>query len=297
MDTGEEANNPVGDLAEQWLLEAQDEQKNTSVGLSVEALDVRFSGTRKSLWRKPDDFIALNKISFDVKPGSIMGLVGESGSGKSTVAKTITGLIEPKAGTMTLGNESLPSGKARNRKDPSRRLIQMVFQDPYSSLNSRHKIGSILTEPLWFYGLEKDSVKRQELAASMLALVGMAPDAIDKYPHQFSGGQRQRIAVARALLARPQFLICDEPTSALDVSIQAEILNLLKDLQSKFGLTILFISHNLSVVRQMADEVIVLRNGVIEETGKTEDLYERPQAEYTKKLLALTPVMPKDWAM
>lgn len=291
----------TGDLAEQWLLEekglSDDEQKELSIGLSIEALDVRFAETRKSLWCKPEDFIALDKISFNVKPGSIMGLVGESGSGKSTVAKTITGLITPNSGTMMLGNEPLPAGKSRSRKHPSRRIIQMVFQDPYSSLNSRHKIGSILTEPLWFYGLEKDLAKRQELAASMLALVGMAPDAIDKYPHQFSGGQRQRIAVARALLARPRFLICDEPTSALDVSIQAEILNLLKDLQSKFGLTILFISHNLSVVRQMADDMVVLRNGMIEEAGKTEDLFERPQAEYTKKLLSLTPVMPKDWAL
>jgi len=129
----------------------------------------------------------------------------------------------------------------------------------------------------------------------MLELVGMPSDAIDKYPHQFSGGQRQRIAVARALLARPRFLICDEPTSALDVSIQAEILNLLKDLQSKFGLSILFISHNLSVVRQMADDMVVLRNGLIEESGKTQDLFDAPSAQYTKKLLALTPMMPKAW--
>lgn len=295
-----EANGTVsGKLAEQWLLEEQalpeGGNKELSIGLSISELDVRFAGTRKSLWRKPDDFIALDKISFRVEPGSIMGLVGESGSGKSTVAKTITGLITPNSGTMKLGDEVLPGGKFRERKHPSRRLIQMVFQDPYSSLNSRHKIGSILMEPLWFYGLEKDPARRQELVASMLALVGMSPDAIEKYPHQFSGGQRQRIAVARALLARPRFLICDEPTSALDVSIQAEILNLLKDLQSKFGLTILFISHNLSVVRQMADEMVVLRNGVIEEAGKTEDLFEFPQAEYTKKLLSLTPITPKEW--
>ncbi|WP_296594729.1 dipeptide/oligopeptide/nickel ABC transporter ATP-binding protein, partial [Roseibium sp.] len=146
----------------------------------------------------------------------------------------------------------------------------MIFQDPYSSLNSRHRIGSILAEPLWLYGLVPEAEERREIAAAMLDLVGMSPDAIDKYPHQFSGGQRQRIAVARALLARPRFLICDEPTSALDVSIQAEILNLLKDLQSKFGLSILFISHNLAVVRQMSDDVVVLRNGRIEEAGPAE---------------------------
>ena len=171
----------------------------------------------------------------------------------------------------------------------------MVFQDPYSSLNSRHCIGKSLTEPLWFYGLIKDLAERENMAASMLSLVGMQPDAITKYPHQFSGGQRQRIAVARALLARPRFLICDEPTSALDVSIQAEILNLLKDVQERFGLTILFISHNLAVVRQMADDTAVLQNGKIEEVNTTEALYENPQAEYTKLLMGQTPVMPKSW--
>lgn len=221
-----------------------------------------------------------------------MGLVGESGSGKSTLAKTITGLITPSHGTITLGDTALPFGKSRSRHHLSRQLVQMVFQDPYSSLNSRHRVGDILTEPLWFYGFIKDAEEREKLAASMLSLVGMQPDAITKYPHQFSGGQRQRIAVARALLARPRFLICDEPTSALDVSIQAEILNLLKDLQTKFGLTILFISHNLAVVRQMADETTVLRNGKIEEVGETHAVYTAPKAEYTKSLLALTPVMP-----
>jgi peptide/nickel transport system ATP-binding protein len=171
----------------------------------------------------------------------------------------------------------------------------MIFQDPYSSLNSRHSVGDILTEPLWFYGFIKNPVERKNMAASMLSLVGMPPDAINKYPHQFSGGQRQRIAVARALLARPRFLICDEPTSALDVSIQAEILNLLKELQATFGLTILFISHNLAVVRQMADDTAVLRNGSVEEVNTTDAVYEAPQAEYTKSLLAQTPVMPPSW--
>jgi peptide/nickel transport system ATP-binding protein len=171
----------------------------------------------------------------------------------------------------------------------------MVFQDPYSSLNPRHRIRGILTEPLWYYNFIKDTAERENLAASMLSLVGMPPDAITKYPHQFSGGQRQRIAVARALLARPRFLICDEPTSALDVSVQAEILNLLKELQARFGLTILFISHNLAVVRQMADETAVLRNGKIEEVNTTEAVYETPQAEYTKLLLGLTPKIPESW--
>ncbi|GAA6177577.1 ABC transporter ATP-binding protein [Sulfitobacter pacificus] len=282
-----------GNAAEQWLLEGQ---QHDLTGLSLQNLTVRFASPRTSLFHKPPPYVALDDVTLNIKPGSIMGLVGESGSGKSTLAKAITGLVTPSSGAMMLGDTELPFGKSRSRHHPSRQLVQMVFQDPYSSLNSRHRIGAILTEPLWFYGFVKDTREREKLAASMLALVGMQPDAITKYAHQFSGGQRQRIAVARALLARPRFLICDEPTSALDVSIQAEILNLLKDLQTKFGLTVLFISHNLAVVRQMADETAVLRNGKIEEIGDTHTLYTAPQAAYTKSLLELTPVMPTSWA-
>jgi len=292
----EDADTPgqsAGQKAEDWLLEGQ---RGDLTGLTLDNLTVRFAGARTSLFRKPEPYVALDAVSLDIRPGSIMGLVGESGSGKSTLAKAITGLIKPSDGTMHLGDAVLPGGKARPRAHPSRQLVQMVFQDPYSSLNSRHPISKILAEPLWFYGFVTDADARHELIASMLALVGMQPDAIDKYPHQFSGGQRQRIAVARALLARPRFLICDEPTSALDVSIQAEILNLLKDLQAKFGLTILFISHNLAVVRQMADDTAVLRNGKIEEVGVTEQVYEAPKADYTKSLLALTPVMARQAA-
>lgn len=278
--------------AERWLL---DGQREPPTGLAIDGLTVRFVGARTSLWRKPEPFIALDNVTLHVKPGTIMGLVGESGSGKSTLAKAITGLIKPVSGTMRLQDNDLPQGKARRRDHPSRRLIQMVFQDPFSSLNARHRIGYILGEPLRHYGFEPDAGQRRQLVANMLDLVGLTTDAIDKYPHQFSGGQRQRIAVARALLARPKFLICDEPTSALDVSIQAQILNLLKDLQATFGLTILFISHNLAVVRQMADDVTVLRNGRVVETGAVEDVFEHPKATYTKELLALTPVTPSDW--
>ena len=268
-----------GDAAEAWLLGGE---RDVPIGLTLDGINVAFPGVRTSIWRKPDAYMALNDISFDVTPGSVMGIVGESGSGKSTLAKTLTGLIKPISGTMTLGGAPLPGGKARSRHHPSRQLIQMVFQDPFSSLNSRHRIGAILSEPLWLYGLVEDKDARRALCADMLELVGMAPEAIDKYPHQFSGGQRQRIAVARALLARPKILICDEPTSALDVSIQAQLLNLFKDLQSAFGLTVIFISHNLSVVRQMADDMVVLRNGRIQETGPSEAVYQTPQADYTK---------------
>ena len=281
-----------GDTAERWLLEGQ---QHCLTGLTLENLTVTFAGPRTSLFRKPSPYVALEDVSLDIRPGSTMGLVGESGSGKSTLAKAITGLVTPTDGTMILGDTVLPLGTSRSRHHPSRQLVQMVFQDPYSSLNPRHSIGHILIEPLWFYGFVKDPVKRENLVASMLSLVGMQPDAITKYPHQFSGGQRQRIAVARALLARPRFLICDEPTSALDVSIQAEILNLLKELQARFGLTILFISHNLAVVRQMADDTAILRNGKIEEVNMTKAVYEAPQAKYTRTLLAQTPVMPESW--
>ena len=281
-----------GDTAERWLLEGQ---QYGLTGLALENLTVTFTGQRTSLFRKPSHYVALEDVTLTIRPGSIMGLVGESGSGKSTLAKAITGLVTPTYGTMILGDTVLPFGSSRSRHHSSRQLVQMVFQDPYSSLNPRHRIGDILTEPLRFYGFVKDPAEHTSLAASMLSLVGMQPDAIIKYPHQFSGGQRQRIAVARALLARPRFLICDEPTSALDVSIQAEILNLLKELQARFGLTILFISHNLAVVRQMADDTAVLRNGKIQEVNTTEVVYQSPQAKYTKSLLAQTPEMPKSW--
>jgi len=281
-----------GDKAEAWLLGGA---RSDPIGLTLNDIDVTFPGVRTSLWHKPEPFVALSEISFNVRSGSVMGIVGESGSGKSTLAKALTGLIRPASGTMTLGGADLPGGKARPRNHPSRQLIQMVFQDPFSSLNSRHKIGDILAEPLWLYGLVNDKEERKALCADMLGLVGMSPEAITKYPHQFSGGQRQRIAVARALLARPKILICDEPTSALDVSIQAQLLNLLKDLQRTFGLTVVFISHNLSVVRQMSDDVVVLRNGRIQEYGPSERIYQEPKADYTKRLLELTPTMPSRW--
>ena len=274
--------------AEKWLLEGG---VRDPVGLEADNITVKFAGERTSLFKKPDSFTALDSVSMHVRPGTVMGLVGESGSGKSTMAKVITGLVQPSAGTMTLNGETLPDAKTRDRKDPSRRIIQMVFQDPYSSLNSRHRIGALLAEPLWLYNLETDTTKQRALCAAMLSLVGLAPDAIDKYPHQFSGGQRQRIAVARALLARPRFLICDEPTSALDVSIQAQVLNLLKDLQDTFGLTMLFVSHNLAVVRQMSDDITVLQSGKLMESGGSEPFFTNPQADYSKTLLSLTPTL------
>lgn len=275
-----------GEHATRWLMAARDRD---GASLQIKNLSVQYAGTQTRLWHKPAPFQALDNVSLMVRPGTVLGVVGESGSGKSTLARAIVGLVNPSGGSMWLSDTEMPYGRHRARGHPARRVIQMIFQDPYSSLNNRMRIGDILAEPLKIYGIESDRSERLRLAASMLELVGLAPDAIARYPHQFSGGQRQRIAVARALLARPELLICDEPTSALDVSIQAHVLNLLKDLQAKFGLTIVFISHNLAVVRQMADDVVVLKGGKIVEAGTSECFFTAPSAAYSRDLLALTP--------
>jgi peptide/nickel transport system ATP-binding protein len=245
--------------------------------------------SRPFSWGRRQGFCALKDISLDVSRGQVLGVIGESGSGKSTLAKAIVGLVRPSAGEIFFDGETLPLGRDRARMHPSRQKIQMVFQDPYSSLNNRQTIEKIIGEPIQFFGLEKNKADRRRIVASVLELVEMPQRAMLKYPHQFSGGQRQRIAVARALVARPQFLICDEPTSALDVSIQAQILNLLKDLQAKFGLSILFISHDLAVVRQMANQVAVLKNGRLVETGEVEAFFANPIQDYSRSLLNETP--------
>ena len=256
--------------------------------LRVDNLDVSF-GAHNSWFSKKPGFKALSDVSLHLHRGEVLGIVGESGSGKSTLAKVVVGLVSSSDGTMQFNGSTLPDGRHRARSHLARRQIQMVFQDPYSSLNNRRTVEAILTEPLLFYKLATKGPDTRKLVASVLELVEMPQRAMLKYPHQFSGGQRQRIAVARALMARPDFLICDEPTSALDVSIQAQILNLLKDLQSNFGLTILFISHNLAVVRQMADRVVVLRRGEVVESARSEDFFNAPQADYSQQLLRETP--------
>jgi len=282
--------------AEDWLMAGTGSGAKSGSGpaLDLSGITVRFRGERRGLFGPRVDFTALDDVSLSVRPGTVMGLVGESGSGKSTLAKVIAALVQPAAGEMRLDGAILPPMRARRRSDASRRLVQMVFQDPYSSLNSRHRVIDILTEPLWLYGLERDAGRRDRLARAMLALVGLDSMAADRYPHQFSGGQRQRIAVARALLSRPGLLLCDEPTSALDVSIQAQILNLLKDLQARFGLTTLFISHNLAVVRQMSDDIAVLKDGKLVETGPSEAFFAGPAAPYSRDLLAQTPTVRFD---
>ncbi|WP_349367781.1 ABC transporter ATP-binding protein [Salinarimonas sp.] len=277
--------------AEAWLRARRDAAATppAAEALAVEGLSVAFDGPRRGLFRKGEPIRAVSDVSLALPRGSVLGLVGESGSGKSTLAKAILGLVQPSAGVMRHDGAVLPPGRSRPRSHPARRAIQMVFQDPYSSLNSRRRIGAILAEPLSLYRIEPDAAARARLVRAMLALVGLPEDAAERYPHQFSGGQRQRVAIARALLARPDVLVCDEPTSALDVSIQAQVLNLLKDLQERFSLSILFISHDLAVVRQMADRIAVMKDGRLVEAGESEPFFAGPRAPYARELLALTP--------
>lgn len=282
-------NGASGEFASDWLLSGERHETLEKPVLDIRNLDVTYYKNSSFSFTKDEGFKALDRVSLSVHSGQVLGLIGESGSGKSTLAKTIVGLARPSSGEIDFLDEALKFGKARSRKDATRRKIQMVFQDPYSSLNNRRKVEEIIGEPIRFFGLAKNSAEQRKIIASVLELVEMPQRAMLKFPHQFSGGQRQRIAVARALVARPEFLICDEPTSALDVSIQAQILNLLKDLQSQFGLSILFISHNLAVVRQMADHVAVLKNGKLVEQGEVEAFFAGPKDAYSQLLLNETP--------
>jgi peptide/nickel transport system ATP-binding protein len=232
---------------------------------------------------------AVRDVSFALNEGEVFGLVGESGSGKSTVARLIAGLYTPSSGSVHFdGTEltALPNEKALN---PFRRQMQMVFQDPYSSLNPRMRVMDVVAEPIRFHRLTENEAQTRQVVCDLLEYVGLGSAAARKFPHEFSGGQRQRICIARALATRPRFLICDEPTSALDVSIQAQILNLLKDLQEKLGLTMLFISHDLPVIRQMCDRVGVMRHGELLEVADTEQLFNAPRHEYSQHLLSLMP--------
>lgn len=267
--------------------------RSTDALIEVERLSKRFdvSSSWLNRWVRRESrriLTAVDDVSFSVTRGETYALVGESGSGKSTIAKMLVGLLAPSDGSVRIDGTD-PASATGEQATALRRRIQMIFQDPYSSLNERHSVESILTEPLREYDLAGSRDERRRLAASVLELVGLPQRALLRYPHQFSGGQRQRIAVARALLARPELLIADEPTSALDVSVQAQILNLLKDLQKTFGLSMLFISHNLAVVRQMADRIVVLKQGQRVEYGDSEAFFESPDSAYGRELLSETP--------
>lgn len=233
---------------------------------------------------------AVDAVSFSIEKGTTYALVGESGSGKSTIAKMAVGLLSPSSGQILVDGFNLNDRQSQGETlNTYRQKIQMVFQSPYASLNPRWRVKEILLEPILAFGLISDKSQRQRRVAELLEQVGLSPSDGDKYPHEFSGGQRQRISIARALASQPQFIVCDEPTSALDVSVQAQVLNLLKTLQKEFGLTYLFITHDLAVVSNVADRIGVLKGGKLVEENQTHRLFADPKHEYTRMLLDSAP--------
>ena len=274
----------VEDLARDWPETTVNRDRAL---LEIRAITKRFVSRPAILPSRRGYFTAVDAVSFDIREGEVFGLVGESGSGKSTIARMIAGLYPVDGGAVSFQGADVTAGP-RGVPDHYRRQIQMIFQDPYSSLNPRMRVDQIVAEPARHHGiLRGDALQRR--VDELLDRVGLGAAAGRKFPHEFSGGQRQRISIARALATQPRFLICDEPTSALDVSIQAQILNILKDLQEHLGLTMLFISHDLPVVRQMCDRVGVLKGGKLVEVADTETLFADPQAGYTRDLLSLMP--------
>ncbi len=256
--------------------------------LSVRDLTVHFPIRSGLLQRVTGHVKAVDGVTFDVCEGRTLGLVGESGCGKTTTGRAILRLVEPTAGSVQFQGQDFLAlrGEAlrRVRKD-----IQIIFQDPYSSLNPRMSVADLLTEPMEVHGIGADGAERRERAATLLAEVGLGAEHLSRFPHEFSGGQRQRICIARALSVNPRLLICDESVSALDVSVQAQVLNLLRDLQDQRGLTYIFISHDLSVIKFMSDDIAVMNAGRIVEMGRTADVYRDPQQEYTRRLIAAIP--------
>lgn len=234
---------------------------------------------------------AVDGVSFSIERGKTLALVGESGCGKSTVARLLLGLYEPTAGQVVFDGQDAHAVFKSKNATALRARMQMIFQDPYASLNPRFKVADIVAEPLLTHGLTEKGEALDAKVGALLAMVGLSPADGAKYPHQFSGGQRQRISIARALATEPEFLVCDEPTSALDVSVQAQVLNIMKDLQQARGLTYLFISHNLAVVRFISDQVGVMYLGRLVELADTKMLFTAPQHPYTQMLLAAIPKM------
>jgi oligopeptide transport system ATP-binding protein len=238
--------------------------------------------------REVDQVKAVDGVSFRVEQGETLGLVGESGSGKSTACRAVLQLIKPTSGSVKFEGREI-SGIGRREMRPLRREMQMIFQDPYASLNPRKRIGQIVGDPLKRQGIASGSELRRQVQ-ELLERVGLSSEHYNRFPHEFSGGQRQRIGIARALSLKPKLVICDEPVSALDVSIQAQIVNLLDDLQDEFGLAYLFVAHDIGVVRHISDRIAVMNEGKIVEQGSADQVCENPQDEYTKKLLAAVPI-------
>jgi oligopeptide transport system ATP-binding protein len=258
--------------------------------LEVDNLKVWFPVYGGVMRRRIGEVKAVDGVSFSVQAGKTVGLVGESGSGKTTIGRAILRLVPATGGSIRYrGTEILSLSEKQFR--PLRREMQMIFQDPFGSLNPRMTVGAILEEPLNIHFREMSSQQRQERVRQLLEQVGLLPAMAARYPHEFSGGQRQRIGIARALAVKPRFLICDEPVSALDVSVQAQIINLLRDLQHELGIAYLFIAHDLAVVEHISDTVLVMNRGEVVEQAPAGEIYRNPQHDYTKKLLEAVPTL------
>jgi peptide/nickel transport system ATP-binding protein len=266
----------------------QEKEKSSEILLDVKNLVTQFPIKGGMFGRTVDHFKAVNDVSFTLKKGKTLGVVGESGCGKTTLGRSILRLVEPASGQIIYGGKDITHIYAEELR-LLRRKMQIIFQDPYSSLNPRMTVSEILTEPLDIHKIGSSRQERLDMAKELFEKVGLKAAQLNRYPHEFSGGQRQRISIARALMLRPEFVICDESVSALDVSIQAQVLNLLLDLQQEFGLTYVFISHDLSVVNFIADEVAVMNAGKIVEMGKASDIYKAPKQDYTRALLSAIP--------
>jgi peptide/nickel transport system ATP-binding protein len=257
--------------------------------LQVQNLSVYYPN-QTNFWGKTTSFVkAVNEVSFEVYPGETLGLIGESGCGKTTIGRTIVGLQEITQGNIIFKDKSIKEFNAQDWAE-YRKSVQIIFQDPYSSLNPRLTIGKAIQEPIAFYNKHLTEKELKEKVEYLLLKVGLLPKHYNRYPHEFSGGQRQRISIARTLALEPKFIICDESVSALDVSVQAQVLNILNDLKAEFGLSYIFISHDLSVIKYMCDRMIVLnKNGEVEEKGECDSIYANPKSTYTQKLIAAIP--------
>jgi peptide/nickel transport system ATP-binding protein len=274
--------------AQPQLPVATAKQEDKGVLLEVKNLLVQFP-SKTNLFGKPlQYFTAVDDVSFDIYKGETLGLVGESGCGKTTLGRTLLRLVEPATGKIIYDKKDITK-LSKDQVKQLRKDVQLVFQDPYSSLNPRITIGAAIAEPLKITGIETDAKTRRKKVAELLERVNLAPGMMNRYPHEFSGGQRQRIVIARALALSPDFLVCDESVSALDVSVQAQVLNLLNELKKDLSLTMLFISHDLSVVRYMSDRIMVMHKGKIVEEGMAEEVYHHPRNPYTRQLIDAVP--------